>query len=56
MSEPLACPHCGATRLFGPAVIVDQHGVEHRYYDCACCHMMLLVDPDGTLTAKAGAW
>lgn len=53
----LTCPDCGCTRLYGPAIIVDSHGVEHRYYDCARCHCMVLELADGTLAARGQvAW
>jgi len=50
-----ACPSCGTRGLYGPAkIVVDD--VAWRYYDCPCCHSLVLEHPDGTLTAKAGAW
>ena len=51
----LRCPCCGTATLFGPGVILVGEET-YRYYDCACCHNLLLVEDDGTLTAKAGAW
>jgi formate dehydrogenase maturation protein FdhE len=52
-----ACPRCHSTSLFGPAVIVDTQGRERRYFDCGCCHTMLLVDLEtGELLPRAGAW
>jgi len=53
----MTCPHCGSHKLFGPAIIVSEFGVEYEYYDCARCHTLILVNPvSGELQAKAGAW
>jgi hypothetical protein len=51
----MSCPHCGCEKLFGPAVIIDDLGERHEYYDCQRCHTLCLV-VDGKLVAKAGAW
>ena len=51
-----ACPRCGCTRLFGPAVVISPTG-KHRYYDCPRCHCLVVEDRrTGRLVAKAGAW
>ena len=49
------CPHCGVDRLFGPATIRVPGDKVVTYYDCPRCHC-IVVDEDGTLVARAGAW
>ena len=52
---PLTCPHCGVGRLFGPATICGPGEKVVTYYDCPRCHS-IVVEEDGTLVARAGAW
>lgn len=53
----VCCPYCSTERLFGPSAIVDELGLEHRYYSCPCCHHLVLEDRvTGELIARSGAW
>jgi hypothetical protein len=52
----MRCPHCGCDKLFGPSEIEWADGTTTHYYDCCRCHTLLVLEADGTLTARAGAW
>ena len=52
---PLVCPHCGVDRLFGPETIRGPGDLVTTYYDCPRCHS-IVVEEDGVLVARAGAW
>jgi DNA-directed RNA polymerase subunit RPC12/RpoP len=55
MSDSRTCPHCGCDRLFGPAQWLGPGDLVTTYYDCARCHS-IVVEEDGVLVARAGAW
>ena len=49
------CPRCGASPLFGPALWLGPGEMVTTTYDCPRCHS-IVVEEDGVLVARAGAW